>query len=177
MTLKKLSIEFRSRLNHCKLLRWKFNLINQDEDVFTKQKYIDLISHDEIVFTWNPSGDIPLSDLSQPQLSNSPLEQALVNAWATPALEIACTKADSRVPEEKWLKMTSQIFCECSFECLALGLWAILCFSCPEIYFAKLKFLLCRLSLNAEIKKLRLGKEWKRGPPAGLEQWIVVYLG
>ena len=48
--------------------------------------------------TWNPSGDIPLKDRSHPQFSKSPLEQARVKAWATPALEMAWTKADSRVP-------------------------------------------------------------------------------
>ena len=48
--------------------------------------------------TWNPSGDMPLSDRSQPQFSSSPEEQLRVTACATPALEIACTKLASRVP-------------------------------------------------------------------------------
>jgi hypothetical protein len=41
---------------------------------------------------------MPRSDLSQPQFSNSPLEQERVTAWATPALEMAWTKLASRVP-------------------------------------------------------------------------------
>ena len=41
---------------------------------------------------------MPLSERSQPQFSSSPLEQDRVTAWATPALEMACTKLASRVP-------------------------------------------------------------------------------
>ena len=48
--------------------------------------------------TWNPSGDMPRRDLSQPQFSSSPLEQARVRACATPADEIAWTNAISLVP-------------------------------------------------------------------------------
>ena len=44
---------------------------------------------------------MPLRERSHPQFSNSPLEQARVSACATPALEIAWTKAASRVPNEK----------------------------------------------------------------------------
>ena len=54
-----------------------------------------------IRLTWNPSGDIPRKERSHPQFSKSPLEQARVKACATPALDIACTKADSRVPIKK----------------------------------------------------------------------------
>lgn len=47
---------------------------------------------------WKPSGEAPRTVRSHPQSSNSPAEQALVSAWATPAAEIACTNAASRVP-------------------------------------------------------------------------------
>ena len=50
------------------------------------------------LLTWNPSGDIPRSDRSQPQFSSSPEEQDLVTACATPAEEMACTKLASLVP-------------------------------------------------------------------------------
>ena len=53
-----------------------------------------------IRLTWNPSGDIPRRERSHPQFSKSPLEHARVKACATPALEIAWTNADSRVPEK-----------------------------------------------------------------------------
>ncbi len=42
---------------------------------------------------------MPLSERSHPQFSSSPLEHALVKACATPALEMAWTKADSLVPK------------------------------------------------------------------------------
>ena len=45
-----------------------------------------------------PSGETPRTVRSQPQSSSSPAEQARVSAWATPAAEMACTKAASRVP-------------------------------------------------------------------------------
>lgn len=47
---------------------------------------------------WNPSGDAPRTVRSHPQSSSSPAEQARVSAWATPAAEMACTNAASRVP-------------------------------------------------------------------------------
>lgn len=53
-----------------------------------------------LIVTWNPSGDIPLRDRSQPQFSSSPLEHDLVTACATPALEMAWTKLASLVPGE-----------------------------------------------------------------------------
>ena len=53
-----------------------------------------------IRLTWNPSGDIPRKERSHPQFSKSPLEHARVKACATPALEMAWTNADSRVPEK-----------------------------------------------------------------------------
>ena len=53
--------------------------------------------------TSNPSGEVPLSDLSHPQFSSSPEEQARVSACATPAEDIACTNAISRVPERKMI--------------------------------------------------------------------------
>jgi hypothetical protein len=51
-----------------------------------------------------PSELRPLTVLSHPQCSRSPLLQARVTAWATPAADIACTKATSRVPEENKTK-------------------------------------------------------------------------
>ena len=47
---------------------------------------------------WKPSGDAPRTVRSHPQSSSSPAEQARVRAWATPAAEMACTNAASRVP-------------------------------------------------------------------------------
>ena len=55
-----------------------------------------VMKHDQL--TWNPSGDIPRRERSQPQFSSSPELQDRVTACATPALEIAWTKLASRVP-------------------------------------------------------------------------------
>ena len=62
-----------------------------------------------LIITSKPCGVVPLKDLSHPQFSSSPLEQARVNAWATPAEEIACTNAISRVPEKNTIYSSVKI--------------------------------------------------------------------
>ena len=63
-----------------------------------KHKQIDGRSNMSVKSIGLPSGETPRTVRSQPQSSSSPAEQARVSAWATPAAEMACTKAASRVP-------------------------------------------------------------------------------
>ena len=92
-------IKARHRLLVC-VLFFPFRLVNLCSRASTNvlEKLVPKRTLSEQPAHWNPSEDNPRMVRSQPQSSNSPAEQARVNACATPAAEMAWTKAASRVP-------------------------------------------------------------------------------